>query len=298
MKKTLFAISLVCFASLFMTSCIVSKKKYDAETARANKEKAAKDALAAQLNEQVDLNKRLNTTNNELKNNITALNGRIGRLKDSISNLEGIVRDLKNKVNVLGDEKENTKRQLHSTNEQIEAQRARLAQLQALLDQQQAAAEALRKKIAEALKGFNSNELTVKMKNGKVYISMQESLLFPSGSAVVNPKGKEALSKVAGVLNTSTEININIEGHTDSIPIHTAKFADNWELSTARATSIAHVLIDEYHVTPAKLVASGRSEYDPIGPNSTPEGRGQNRRTEIILEPKLDELMKLMDGTN
>ena len=210
--------------------------------------------------------------------------------------MEGTVKELTNKVNVLRDEKENTKRQLKSTNEQIAAQRQRLEQLQALLDQQQEAAEALRKKIAEALKGFNSNELTIKMKNGKVYISMQESLLFPSGSAVVNPKGKEALSKVAGVLNTSSDININIEGHTDSLPIHTVKFADNWELSTARATSIAHVLIDEYRVVPAKLVASGRSEYDPIASNSTPEGRGQNRRTEIILEPRLDELMKLMDG--
>lgn len=296
MRKTLFAIALVSTASLSMTSCIVSKKKYDAETARAEKEKAEKLALNKQLNDQVDVNKKLNAANLDLKNNITALNGRIARLKDSISTLEGTVKDLTNKVNVLGDEKENTKRQLNSTKEQIASQRQRLEQLQALLDQQQAAAEALRKKIAEALKGFNSNELTVKMKNGKVYISMQESLLFPSGSAVVNPKGKDALSKVAGVLNTSTEININIEGHTDSLPIHTAKFADNWELSTARATSIAHVLIDEYHVTPAKLVASGRSEYDPIAPNSTPEGRGQNRRTEIILEPKLDELMKLMEA--
>lgn len=296
MKKTLVAITMACYACLFMTSCIVSKKKYDAETARAEKEKAEKNALAKQLGEQQDQNKKLTATNTELKNTIASLNDRIGRLKDSISNMEGTVKELTNKVNVLRDEKENTKRQLKSTNEQIAAQRQRLEQLQALLDQQQEAAEALRKKIAEALKGFNSNELTIKMKNGKVYISMQESLLFPSGSAVVNPKGKEALSKVAGVLNTSSDININIEGHTDSLPIHTVKFADNWELSTARATSIAHVLIDEYRVVPAKLVASGRSEYDPIASNSTPEGRGQNRRTEIILEPRLDELMKLMDG--
>lgn len=296
MKKTIMAITLVCFATTSMTSCIVSKKKFDAETARAEKEKSEKIALGKRLDDQVDLNKKLTAFNGELKNNIVALNSRIGILRDSISNLEDLVKDLKNKVNVLGDEKENTKRQLNSTKEQIAAQRQRMEQLQALLDQQQAAAEALRKKIAEALKGFTSNELTVKMKNGKVYISMQESLLFPSGSAVVNPKGKEALSKVAEVLNTSTEININIEGHTDSLPIHTVKFADNWELSTARATSIAHVLIDEYRVTPAKLVASGRSSYDPIASNSTPEGRGQNRRTEIILEPKLDELMKLMDA--
>jgi len=296
MRKAFIILSGIGLMAMTNTSCIVSKKKYDAETARADKEKAEKNALAKQLSEQQDQNKKLTATNADLKNTIASLNDRIARLKDSINTLEGTVKDLTNKMNVLRDEKDNTKRQLNSTKEQIAAQRQRLEQLQALLDQQQEAAEALRKKIAEALKGFNSNELTIKMKNGKVYISMQESLLFPSGSAVVNPKGKDALSKVAGVLNTSTDININIEGHTDSIPIHTAKFGDNWELSTARATSIAHVLIDEYHVTPAKLVASGRSEYDPIAPNSTPEGRGQNRRTEIILEPRLDELMKLMEG--
>lgn len=295
MKKALIIFAGVGLMTTTNTSCIVSKKKYDAETARAEKEKAEKNALAKQLSEQQDVNKKLSAANAEMKSNIAALNDRISRLKDSIATLEGTAKELNNKINVLRDEKENTKRQLKSTNDQIAAQRQRLEQLQALLDQQQEAAEALRRKIAEALKGFSSSELTVKMKNGKVYISMQESLLFPSGSAVVNPKGKDALSKVAGVLNTSADININIEGHTDSIPIHTAKFADNWELSTARATSIAHVLIDEYRVTPAKLVASGRSEYDPIAPNSTPEGRGQNRRTEIILEPKLDELMKLME---
>jgi chemotaxis protein MotB len=295
MKKALIIFAGVGLMTTTNTSCIVSKKKYDAETARAEKEKAEKNALAKQLSEQQDMNKKLSAANAEMKSNIAALNDRISRLKDSIATLESTAKELNNKINVLRDEKENTKRQLKSTNDQIAAQRQRLEQLQALLDQQQEAAEALRRKIAEALKGFSSSELTVKMKNGKVYISMQESLLFPSGSAVVNPKGKDALSKVAGVLNTSSDININIEGHTDSIPIHTAKFADNWELSTARATSIAHVLIDEYRVTPAKLVASGRSEYDPIAPNSTPEGRGQNRRTEIILEPRLDELMKLME---
>lgn len=295
MKKALIIFAGVGLMTATNTSCIVSKKKYDAETARAEKEKAEKNALAKQLSEQQDINKKLSAANAEMKSNIAALNDRISRLKDSIATLESTAKELNNKINVLRDEKENTKRQLKSTNDQIAAQRQRLEQLQALLDQQQEAAEALRRKIAEALKGFSSSELTVKMKNGKVYISMQESLLFPSGSAVVNPKGKDALSKVAGVLNTSSDININIEGHTDSIPIHTAKFADNWELSTARATSIAHVLIDEYRVSPAKLVASGRSEYDPIAPNSTPEGRGQNRRTEIILEPRLDELMKLME---
>jgi chemotaxis protein MotB len=289
MKKLLTIATFICFGAMTMTSCIVSKKKYDLETARANKERDEKNALTKRLDDQIDQNKRLNALNLDQKSMIASLNGRISRLIDSIAVLEGNVGELKGKLNDLGDENKNTKKQLSSTKEQIADQRKRLEQLQAMLDQQQKAAEALRRKIAEALQGFNSSERT------KVYISMQESLLFPSASAVVNPRGKEALSKVAGVLNTSTDININIEGHTDSLPIHTKLYADNWSLSTARATSIAHVLIDEYQVNPAKLVASGRSQYDPIATNSTPDGRAQNRRSEIILEPKLDELMQLME---
>jgi len=296
------------FACLFITtflfsSCIVSKKKFDAETARANKEHDNAVALAnklALLNEQ---NNKLNGNVREQTASIKDLNGRnlalnhqVEELQDSINTLEDNINELNTKLSTVGNEKENTAKELSSTQKQIAEQRKRLEQLQALIDQQQKATEALRKKIADALNGFNSSELTVTQKNGKVYISMQEGLLFPSASADVNPKGKEALSKVAEVLNTNADINIDIEGHTDSLPIHNKSFADNWALSTARATSIAHVLIDDYNVNPTKLIASGRSRFDPVAPNSTPEGRGKNRRTEIILEPKLDELMSLLNG--
>ena len=301
MKKILTSVACICFASFFLTSCIVSKKKYLAEQARANAEHANGVQLSKDLADQKATNSHLNARINDLNNEITGkdgeianLNKRVAKLKDSINLLESTIYELNGQLNDLGNENKKTKKQLSTTNAQIEAQRQRLEQLQALIDQQQKATEALRKKIADALEGFNSSELTVTMKNGRVYISMQEGLLFPSGSAVVNPKGKEALSKVASVLNTSKDINIDIEGHTDSLPIHTKMYEDNWSLSTARATSIAHVLIDEYGVTPAKLVASGRSEYDPVATNSTPAGRALNRRTEIILEPKLDELMELM----
>ena len=301
MKKILTSVACICFASFFLTSCIVSKKKYLAEQARANAEHANGVQLSKDLADQKATNSHLNARINDLNNEITGkdgeianLNKRVAKLKDSINLLESTIYELNGQLNDLGNENKKTKKQLSTTNAQIEAQRQRLEQLQALIDQQQKATEALRKKIADALEGFNSSELTVTMKNGRVYISMQEGLLFPSGSAVVNPKGKEALSKVASVLNTSKDINIDIEGHTDSLPIHTKMYEDNWSLSTARATSIAHVLIDEYSVTPAKLVASGRSEYDPVATNSTPAGRALNRRTEIILEPKLDELMELM----
>jgi chemotaxis protein MotB len=131
------------------------------------------------------------------------------------------------------------------------------------------------------------------VKNGRVYVSLQENLLFPSGSAVVNPKGKEALGTLAQVLNTNPDINVVVEGHTDSIPIH-GKFQDNWELSTARANAIARILIDNYKVDPTRITASGRSKFDPMDSNDTAEGRQHNRRTEIILAPKLDELMQLL----
>jgi chemotaxis protein MotB len=165
------------------------------------------------------------------------------------------------------------------------------------MDQQRKAIEEIRKKMADALTGFKSNELTVATKNGKVYVSLQENLLFPSGSAVVNPKGKEALAKLAEVLNINPDITVDIEGHTDSIPIR-GKYQDNWDLSLARAASIVRILTVDYKVTPERVIASGHSQYEPVQSNSSAEGRALNRRTDIILSPKLDELFKLLQTSS
>ena len=165
-----------------------------------------------------------------------------------------------------------------------------------LLEEQRQSVEGLRKKMADALTGFNSNELQVFVKNGRVYVSLQENLLFPSGSAVVNPKGKQALGTLAQVLNSNPDINVVVEGHTDSIPIR-GKYEDNWALSTARATAIVRLLTDVNKVDPTRVTASGRSKYEPVDSNDTPEGRQRNRRTEIILAPKLDQLMQLLQTT-
>jgi chemotaxis protein MotB len=179
------------------------------------------------------------------------------------------------------------------TQKHLDAEQKRLWDLRKLLDQQREAVEGLRKKMADALVGFNSNELQVFVKNGRVYVSLQENLLFPSGSAVVNTKGKEALGTLAQVLNTNPDINVVVEGHTDSIPIK-GKYEDNWALSVARATAIVRILTDNYKVDPTRVTASGRSKYEPVDSNETAEGRQRNRRTEIILAPKLDQLMQLL----
>jgi chemotaxis protein MotB len=148
--------------------------------------------------------------------------------------------------------------------------------------------------LRSALLGFKSDELSVEIKNGKVYVSMSEKLLFKSGSAAIEKNGLEAIKVFAGVINKNTDIDILVEGHTDNIPIKTAIYTDNWDLSVARATSIVRILTEEYKILPTRLTASGKGEFSPRASNSTPEGRASNRRTEIILSPKLDEIMKLL----
>jgi chemotaxis protein MotB len=264
MKKHYGLLYLSFFCLLFLSSCI-SRKKYEESLTR-------EQDLMAQ--------------NTELKNEITQLKGQIEGLQGDNSKLVKQIDDaMKAASQATG--------MANMTQKQLEAEQKRLWDLRKLLDQQRQAVENLRKKMSDALNGFNSNELQVFTKNGKVYVSLQENLLFPSGSAVVNAKGKQALATLAQVLNVNPDINVVVEGHTDSIPIH-GKYEDNWALSVARATSIVRLLTDTYHVDPTRVTASGRSKFEPVETNETAEGRQHNRRTEIILAPKLDELMQLL----
>ncbi|MFT4202966.1 MAG: OmpA family protein [Chitinophagaceae bacterium] len=223
------------------------------------------------------------------------------RLADKVAQQQDEIARLQQKIDALNHENENLAKDANSTQSQLDenrrallSQQAKAKQLQDLLDAQKAKSNQLRQKMVEALKGFSSDQLTVTQKNGKVYVSLQESLLFPSGSAVLNQQGVEALGKLAEVLNQNPGISIDVEGHTDSVPIR-IRFKDNWQLSTERALSIVRVLVDNYHVNPLNLIASGHSEYEPVESNSTPEGRAKNRRTEIILSPNLDEMYKLLE---
>lgn len=232
----------------------------------------------------------------------TAMEDRANRLhRDSVNfynqilGLNGSLSKMKMEQEFTQSKLQKSKEQLNSSNETIAQQQARLANLQQLIDQQRAASENLRKKIADAMGAFNADQLTVSLKNGKVYVSMSEQLLFASGSADVGAEGKNALATLAKSLNENPEINVNIEGHTDSVPI-AKKFVDNWALSVARSASITRVLIKEYQVNPTRIICSGRSEFLPVADNTTEEGRAKNRRTEIILEPKLDKILELVNN--
>lgn len=171
----------------------------------------------------------------------------------------------------------------------------KMAELQAIIDRKDQVLNELKRKVSDALVGFKGDELTVQMKNGKLYVSLSEKLLFASGSATVDPKGKEAITKLAAVLEKNQDIDVEIEGHTDNVKLMPGKFDDNWDLSVSRATSIVRILTQENKIDPKRVTASGRGEYLPVADNSTPEGRAKNRRTEIILTPKLDELFKMLE---
>lgn len=176
----------------------------------------------------------------------------------------------------------------------IADQAKRLKDLQDLIQAQRNAMNKLKKNLSDALVNFKSDELHIAIKDGKVYVSLEEKLLFKSGSDVVDPKGKEAIGKLAMVLNTTEDIDVNIEGHTDTVPIKTAHFQDNWDLSVSRAASIVRILLSN-GVDPHRIVASGRGEFHPVATNSTTEGKANNRRTEIIISPNLSEMYKLLE---
>ena len=154
----------------------------------------------------------------------------------------------------------------------------------------------LRNKVAAALVGLENDGLTVSIRQGKVYVSLDEQLLFKSGSIDVDPAGVNALRRLALILEQNPDISITIEGHTDNVPLAAGSaIQDNWDLSVRRATSIVRILLSSAKISPERLTAAGRGEFVPVDPANTPAARQKNRRTEIILMPKLDELFQILE---
>lgn len=201
-------------------------------------------------------------------------------------------KELNSKAQILTDQQKS----IETLSKDLEDRSKRVQELENILNAQQQTVIDLKNSIDKALSGFSSSDLTVERKNGKVYVSLSEKLLFASGSTVVDPKGKEALKKVAEVLKSNGDITVEIEGHTDNVPMKSANFPkDNWDLSVLRATSIVKILTIENGVDAKSVTAAGRGEYFPVADNGTTDGKARNRRTEIILSPNLDALYELLN---
>ena len=172
----------------------------------------------------------------------------------------------------------------------------RVAELEKMMSDKESAMKKLKETLSKALNGFEGKGLTVEQKNGKVYVSMENKLLFNSGSYAVGAEGKKAVVEVGKVLAANPEIAVLIEGHTDNDAFTASgPIADNWDLSTKRATAIVTILTENKTINPQNLTAAGRSQFAPILSNDAPDGKAKNRRIEIILTPKLDEISKMLN---
>jgi chemotaxis protein MotB len=326
MKQTtcFIAISLFCIAS----SCVAPKKFQDLQA-----QKAICDDKNEQLKSENDGLREQNKQHQELEE---SLNNRILKLQDTIAQLIDEQRMLNNRYADLMQAQEalqtGSRQEIRKLLEQIQQNQEALQQkenqlfdaekaindrtqalqklerelnernqkliaLQHALTQKDSIAQALRKKVADALLGFEGKGLTVTMRDGKVYVSLDEKLLFASGSATVDSRGVEAIGNLAKVLEQNPDINVTIEGHTDDVPYKgSGQLLDNWDLSVKRATSVVRIMLKNQGIEQSRVTAAGRAEFVPLRTEKTPEARQANRRIEVILAPKLDEVFKLLEN--
>ena len=274
-KLTLFTFLTI----LLCTSCVTKKKFMLAELAAT----ASKDSLQGLLT--------------DCRNTGNQMSVQIKNLMRDTTKMGNSIRQYQSMLNVNMTEQEKLNALLNQKKNELNERECTINELQQMINAQNEKVRKLLSSVKDALLGFSSDELTVREKDGKVYVAMSDKLLFQSGSARLDKRGEEALGKLAEVLNKQTDIDVFIEGHTDNKPINTVQFKDNWDLSVIRATSVVRILIKNYNVNPLQIQPSGRGEYMPVDDNETAEGRSKNRRTEIIMAPKLDKLFQMLQST-
>ncbi|MFW6277653.1 MAG: OmpA family protein, partial [Prolixibacteraceae bacterium] len=267
----------------------------------ANTELKSANELLKEKNE--DLSGQLEDALYKLNVQIQKVDALERRLEDAQRQLEalksGSTEEIENLMAELQTARENLNKRedkLREAEDALEERNERLIELQNILARKEQAVEELKNKVMNALVGFTDKGLTVHEKNGKVYVSLEEKLLFQSGRWQVDPRGQEAIRRLGQVLAENPDINIMVEGHTDNVPMSgSGAVKDNWDLSVMRATAVTKILTQNEAIDPARIIAAGRSKYVPIASNETAEGRQMNRRTEIILTPKLDELLEIIE---
>jgi len=290
------------FLLLGVSSCVSTKVFNDLELRYAQ----MKDQRIALEKEQDSLQQSWDRLND--KSNETSLY--LKRSRDSVAQAIKEIQSLEKEFTLLKENsdlkiqesiaKNNTLlKQIALKETELQSRGARVDQLEQMIEDQKKALNDLKERLSSALLNYKGKGLTVEQRNGKVYISMENKLLFKSGSWVVEAEGVQALEQLAKVLEENPEITVLIEGHSDNVPF-TSKGAleSNWDLSTKRATAVVQILLKNKQILPQNLTAAGRSEYVPIAPNSSAEGRAANRRIEVVLSPSLDEITTLLEANN
>ncbi|MEL0455016.1 OmpA family protein [Flavobacteriaceae bacterium SZ-1-7] len=315
-KKSLFAV----LALVVITSCVSPKVYKDLEAKYADlksenrklskENQALLNAKTAAENEL----KQLKSAYDEAIAQRDKLEGEYNATKASLDNLKSSYDALEqNSSKAIAENSQKNREllaQLEAKEQALAAENARLeklkreledrsnrvAELEKVIADKDAAMTALKDAISRALTDFEGKGLTVEQRDGKVYVSMENKLLFNSGSWAVGTEGRRAVQQLGSVLGDNPDIAVLIEGHTDNVPYSgNGPLTTNWDLSTKRATAIVNILRENNNINPENLTAAGRGEYAPVASNHTPEDRAKNRRIEVILTPKLDELSRLLN---
>ncbi len=298
MKKLI----LICFSIILFNSCVSTKTFHEIETRYAN--------LKMENKSIIEINKLLNKSNDSIILLLDSKSSLYGLISDSLKMVKTDLKNLKlNYASLESKSDSDIKSRIIENNNLIDSLAVvqyelrtglnRVVELEKLVLEKEKKLSLLAKKVSDALLNFEGNGLRVDQRNGKVYVSMENKLLFESGSWKVQPEGKKAIKNLSNVLAGNPEINVLIEGHTDNIPYSGEGIIEsNWDLSTKRATEIIQLILKNELIIAKNITAAGRGEFFPIAPNSDEKGRSANRRIEVILTPQLDEISKLLENIN
>ena len=284
---------------LTMNSCVSTRIFNDLESRYAllkNNYTQQTKTIEKIKNDLDELNKKYKAQEKSLSLTYDSLRAKKQSLEKLKTSLELLKENSESALRVRISENEKLMERISERENELADKITRVDDLERLISQQKELMQGLKERLSNALLNYEGKGLSVEAREGKVYVSMENKLLFQSGSWDVETEGKSALASLGEVLSDNPDISILIEGHTDNVPFTgRGSIKGNWDLSTKRATSIVNILLENPEILPQNLTAAGRGEYLPIAPNSTREGRSANRRIEVILSPQLDKITQIIN---
>ncbi|MBQ2026103.1 MAG: OmpA family protein [Paludibacteraceae bacterium] len=321
MKKYLFLAALALSASACVTQAKYNEAK-ESEARYYDEARLCNESLLAEKNKNKELTnllEQLKTKATQQTDQVNQLSKELKRVQDDCTAMQEQNKELFDKLKATKSKEEiqamlseiqalqselmaredalfKAERTLQDKQNQLELQNAKITELTALIEQQNAKMQDIKNKIQNALVGYEGNGLQIESRNGRIYVSLDEKLLFQSGKWNVDTRGKQAIRQLSGVLAGQKDIDILVEGHTDNVPYSgNGNITDNWDLSVKRATAIVRILLENKDLEASRVTAAGRGEFNPVDTDNTKEARQKNRRIEIILTPKLTELLQLFE---
>lgn len=321
MKKYLFLAALALSASACVTQAKYNEAK-ESEARYYDEARLCGEALSAEKNKNKELANQLEQLKKQATlqtDQVNKLSKELQRVQDDCTAMQEQNKELFDKLKATKSKEEiqamlseiqalqgelmaredalfKAERDLQDKQNQLEAQNAKITELTALIEAQNAKMQDIKNKIQNALVGYEGDGLQIESRNGRIYVSLDEKLLFQSGKWNVDSRGKQAIKQLSSVLAAQKDIDILVEGHTDNVPYGgNGNVTDNWDLSVKRATAIVRILLENKELEASRVMAAGRGEFNPIDTANTKEARQKNRRTEIILTPKLTDLLQLFE---